>query len=66
MLYFFIFVLLVVAIAVVTNKLNAKTPCDHNWESHDKSFKCCKCGKKIPDYTTANNDAYRRSLTEAA
>ena len=58
--------LLVAVIAVVTNQLNTKTPCDHQWEEHDNSFKCCKCAKKIPDYTTAYNNSYRESLREAA
>ncbi|MFB9843078.1 hypothetical protein [Mucilaginibacter ginsenosidivorans] len=66
MLYLSLFVLLVAAIAVVTHKLNAKPQCDHNWEEKHNSFKCSKCGKKIPDYTVENNDAYRRSLTDAA
>ena len=66
MIYFSIFTLLIAAIAVVTHKLNMKTPCEHSWEDHDNSFKCCKCGKKIPDYTTAYNDTYRESFNEAA
>jgi len=66
MIYVALFILIVAVIAVVTHRLNAVAPCDHKWEAHDNSFKCCKCGKKIPDYTVENNDAYRRSLTEAA
>jgi len=62
MLYLTIFTLLVAAIAVVTHKLNAKTPCDHNWVDNDHSAKCTKCGKKIPGYLTANNE----SLSDAA
>jgi len=58
MIYFFLFILLVAVIAVVTDRLNAKTPCDHNWEQHENSVKCSKCNKKIPDYTTQNIDSY--------
>src|SRR4030088_2143594 len=66
MIYVSLFILLIAVIAVVTNQLNAKTPCDHNWEEHDNSFKCCKCGKKIPNYIAAYNDTYRESFSEAA
>ncbi len=58
MLYFFLFVLLVAVIAVVTDRLNAKKPCDHIWEQHEHSVKCSKCGKKIPDYISANANSY--------
>jgi len=58
MLYLTLFTLLVAAIAVVTHKLNAKAKCDHNWVEHDHSAKCSKCGKKIPGYTTANNESF--------
>jgi hypothetical protein len=66
MIYFFLFMLLVAAIAIVTNKLNTKTPCNHNWEAHDNSVKCCKCGKTIPDYITAYSQSYSESFREAA
>jgi hypothetical protein len=66
MIYFFIFILLVAAIAVVTHKLNAKTPCDHNWEERDQAVKCSKCGKKIPDYINAANNAFNEPIHEAA
>jgi hypothetical protein len=62
MIYVALFLLLVAAIAVITHRLNAKTPCDHSWEKHDHDIKCYKCGKKIPDYVTVNNDA----VSEAA
>lgn len=62
MFYLFLFMLLVVVIAVVTHRLNAKTPCAHDWKENGQAFKCTKCGKKIPDYTPVNTD----SLTEAA
>jgi hypothetical protein len=62
MIYLALFILLVLAIAVVTHRLNAKTPCDHTWEKHDGGIKCCKCGRKIPEHVTVNEDAF----TEAA
>jgi hypothetical protein len=58
MLYLTLFTLLVAAIAVVTHKLNTKTPCDHKWENHDHTVKCSKCGKKIPGYKTASDDSF--------
>ena len=61
-----LFVLLVAAIAIVTHKLNAVTPCQHNWEEHDHTVKCSKCGKKIPDYITATNQQYAEHIHEAA
>lgn len=66
MIYVFIFVLLVLAIALVTDRLNTKTPCNHNWEKHENSAKCCNCGKKIPDYIASYNNARRDSFSEAA
>lgn len=67
MIYLSIFTLVVAAIALVTNKFNAKTPCSHEWEEHDNAFKCCKCNKKIPDYLTAYNKApYAETLRKAA
>ena len=58
MIYVSIFALIVAVIAVVTNKLNAKTPCNHNWEENDGTVQCCNCGKKIPGYVTARANAY--------
>ena len=66
MIYISLFTLLVAAIALVTNQLNKKPLCNHNWESHDNSFKCCNCGKKIPDLTPAYDNAYAESFQEAA
>jgi hypothetical protein len=66
MIYFLSFILLVAVIAIVTHKLNAKTPCDHQWEKHDGSVKCSKCGKKIPDYITATTNTYHEPIHEAA
>lgn len=67
MIYLILFALLVAVIAVVTNQLNAKTHCAHNWEDGENSFKCCKCGKKIPDYTTAYaTETYTETLRKAA
>jgi hypothetical protein len=66
MIYVYLFIFLIAVIAIVTNQLNAKIPCDHSWEERDNSFKCCKCGKKIPDYISAYKDTSRESLSEAA
>ncbi|HVV56223.1 MAG TPA: hypothetical protein VHC47_12895 [Mucilaginibacter sp.] len=66
MIYIASFILLVAVIALVTNRLNAKTPCEHDWQEHDHSFKCCKCGKKIPDYTAVYADQHNSSFSEAA
>jgi len=66
MIYLSLFTLLVAAIALVTNKLNAKTHCSHDWHEHDNSFKCCKCGKKIPDYIAAYNNTFSEPLRKAA
>jgi len=67
MIYLAIFALVVVAIALVTNKLNAVTHCEHDWKDGENSFKCCKCGKKIPDYTTAYaTETYTETYREAA
>lgn len=63
MIYFALFIVLIALIAIITHRLNAKTPCDHSWEQHEHSVKCTKCGKKIPDYVAAaGNDPF----TEAA
>jgi len=62
MIYFALFIVLVALIAIVTHRLNAKTPCDHTWEKHDHSVKCSKCGRNIPDYVSVSDD----SFTEAA
>jgi hypothetical protein len=62
MIYFALFIVVVALIAIVTHWLNAKTPCDHSWEKHEHSVKCYKCGKKIPDYISVNDESY----TEAA
>ncbi len=66
MIYVALFILLIAVIAIVTNQLNAKPTCSHDWVDHQNSFKCCKCGKKIPDYTPANNEAYRHAYSDAA
>ncbi|HTE00406.1 MAG TPA: hypothetical protein VK668_14030 [Mucilaginibacter sp.] len=67
MIYLAIFTLVVVAIALITNKLNTVTHCEHNWEDGENSFKCCKCGKKIPDYTTAYaTETYPETFRKAA
>jgi hypothetical protein len=66
MIYLSIFTLIVAIIALVTNKLNAKTPCDHEWVEQENSFKCCKCNKKIPDYLTAHDNTYNETLRKVA
>ena len=67
MIYVISFVLLVAVIGLVTNRLNAVTHCQHDWESGEHHFKCCKCAKVIPDYTPASLEpAYEESLREAA
>jgi hypothetical protein len=66
MIYFTLFMLLVGVIAIVTNHLNATKPCNHNWEQQENSFKCCSCGKKIPDLTTAYAESYSEPLRKAA
>ena len=37
------FSLLVILIALFTAKLNAKTPCDHNWVEDENQIRCTKC-----------------------
>jgi len=37
----------VVAIGLVTYKLNEKVPCEHEWEESDNSVKCTKCNRVI-------------------
>lgn len=47
-LIFVSFVLSVLIIGVVTAKLNAKRPCDHNWvETDNQSIKCTLCNRVI-------------------
>jgi len=58
MLYVTLFFLLVAMIGIVTNRLNEKPRCDHQWEHDHNSFKCCKCGKKIPDYLKAQDESF--------
>ncbi|GEM_PF-724105 len=62
MIYVSLIFLLVALIGIVTNRLNSKPRCTHQWEHHDKAFKCGKCGKKIPDYLSTGEE----SLVEAA
>jgi hypothetical protein len=67
MIYVISFALLVALIGLVTNRLNAVTLCQHDWEDADHSFKCCKCSKVIPDYSAASLEpALEESLREAA
>jgi hypothetical protein len=42
-----IFSVVVMTIAVVTYKLNEKTPCDHNWKEVNGGIKCSKCFRVI-------------------
>lgn len=56
MIYIALFLLLVAIIAIVTHRLNMKTPCDHTWEKHDHEIKCYKCGKTIPDHVALDNE----------
>ena len=58
MLYVTLFFLLVAMIGIITNRLNEKPRCDHQWEHDQNSFKCCKCGKKIPDYLQAQDESF--------
>lgn len=41
------FSLLVIIIGLTTAKLNAKTPCDHNWVESDGELRCTKCFRVI-------------------
>ncbi|MBS1525166.1 MAG: hypothetical protein JST19_05920 [Bacteroidetes bacterium] len=41
------FCTLVIGIAIVTARLNEKTPCDHDWAETDKGYKCTKCFRRI-------------------
>jgi len=61
MIYILSFIVLVAVIGLVTAKLNAKTPCSHDWQDNGTTCKCNKCGKSIPNYNYANSQ-----LTEAA
>ena len=42
-----IFIALVIAIALITAKLNARTPCNHQWKEADGYIICGKCNKVI-------------------
>ena len=66
MIYVLFFMLLVGVIAIVTNKLNTKTPCDHNWVEQGTKVNCCKCGKKIPNFAPSYNESFNEAYSEAA
>lgn len=51
---FLMFMLLVAVIGIVTAKINAKVPCDHDWHEMENTVKCSKCSKCIPKYTDAS------------
>ena len=61
MIYILSFIVLVAVIGLVTAKLNAKTPCTHDWHEHGNKCTCSKCGKTIPNYNYSNSQ-----FTEAA
>lgn len=61
MIYILSFIVLVAVIGLVTAKLNAKTPCAHDWHEHGSKCTCSKCGKTIPNYNYSNSQ-----YTEAA
>jgi hypothetical protein len=42
-----VFFVLVMTIAVITAKLNAKPPCDHDWHEVDGDLRCFKCNRMI-------------------
>lgn len=49
------FSVLVIVIGLTTAKLNAKTPCDHNWEeTGDGNIKCTRCLRTIHQTSGAN------------
>jgi len=56
MIYIALFILLVLAIAIVTHRLNLKKPCEHNWKKAGNEIKCCNCGKRIPDHVTVEDE----------
>lgn len=48
LIYFLGFFTMVCVYAMVTNRLNQKAKCDHNWEDKaDGVIKCSKCNKSI-------------------
>lgn len=57
MIYILLFIFLVAAIAIVTHKINTKTPCNHNWEENGTTLKCSKCSKCIPNYVQSYSEA---------
>jgi len=61
MIYIISFIVLIAVIGLVTAKLNAKTPCAHDWHDNGTKCTCNKCGKTIPNYNYANSQ-----FTEAA
>ncbi|MGZ3767153.1 MAG: hypothetical protein ACXVB0_19095 [Mucilaginibacter sp.] len=58
MTYILLSILLIAVIGIVTDKLNAKTPCSHDWHEHDTKVKCSKCSKTIPNYNYSQPASY--------
>jgi hypothetical protein len=56
-LSFLSFMLVVAVIGIITAKINAKTPCTHEWHEDDTTHKCTKCNKSIPKYANAYSNA---------
>ncbi len=55
--YFLGFFTMVCVYAMVTNRLNQKAKCDHNWEDKaDGVIKCSKCHKSIQLQNTYNDE----------
>ena len=57
MIYVLSFIILVAVIGIVTNRLNAKTPCEHNWIEHEHGYKCSKCAKAIRKHAEVYRNA---------
>jgi len=54
MIYFLGFFILVVVYALITNRLNRKTKCSHDWKDEENgAARCAKCDKVIQN--TYNN-----------
>jgi hypothetical protein len=44
---FVTFSAIVILIAIVTHKMNAPTPCDHDWKETEMGLQCTKCNRRI-------------------
>jgi len=57
LIYFFGFFTTVSIFAIITNRLNQKEKCNHNWEDKgDGVLKCSKCNKNIKQHGNYDNE----------